>query len=86
MVDVTYVNHFFKTNCACNSFQHINELRYFEEDICAIMMPEISGDLNDSGAEEIVNLAQFDGKIMHLPLFIYSTFQLKILLYLICTF
>ncbi|KAG7667267.1 hypothetical protein Ndes2526B_g04230 [Nannochloris sp. 'desiccata'] len=24
------------------------------------MMPEISGDLNDSGAEEIVNLAQFD--------------------------
>jgi len=30
------------------------------------MRPEISGDLDDSGAEEIVNLAQFDGKNMRL--------------------
>jgi len=41
------------------------------------MRPEISGDLDDSGAEEIGNLVQFDGKNMHLPFLIYSAFHLN---------
>jgi hypothetical protein len=35
------------------------------------MRPEISGDLDDSGAEDLVNLAQFDGKINSAHAFSY---------------
>lgn len=42
------------------------------------MRPDISGDLDDSGAEDLINLAQFDGKNMQVSFFFRPILLMKI--------